>query len=383
MEIRIGEPYQVKGSKSCLKEHYDTFQYVPLLANLKKLLCDESVLEEMERFPNRIHHDGTIEDFCDGSIFREHPIFSTDPNALQIIAYYDEVEMCNPLGSHVKKHKLGIVFYTLGNIHPKYRSCLRAINLALVATVPVIERHGINNILRPFVSDLNDLATQGVTVFRKGCEQIFKGALLAFLADNLASNFLGGFKLSFTFAFRSCRTCLVTTAKLSESFFSESSLLRTKDSYVKHCSLLHGPLSDHYSKTYGINNRSCLLDVLHFSMLGGGLPHDAMHDILEGIAPLEIKLLLLHCISRKFFSLIEYNKSLIDFSYGYTEMISQFLFLAVFSMEMAVSVQVLPKCFCYVEYCLLLLDLGYQRMTYIGSVSYFCGKLLILFCVLL
>ena len=27
--------------------------------------------------------------------------FSQDPHALQIIAYYDEVELCNPLGTHV------------------------------------------------------------------------------------------------------------------------------------------------------------------------------------------------------------------------------------------------------------------------------------------
>ena len=97
-----------------------------------------------------------MEDFCDGSLFQKHALFSKDPHALQIIAYYDEVKMCNPLGSHIKKHKLGIVFFTLGNIHPKYRSTLRAINLVLVATVPVIERHGINEIMKPFLSDLSE-----------------------------------------------------------------------------------------------------------------------------------------------------------------------------------------------------------------------------------
>ena len=32
-------------------------------------------------------------------------------------------------------------------------------------------------------------------------------------------------------------------------------------------------------------------------MFGGGLPHDTMHDILEGVAQYEIKLLIRHCIS--------------------------------------------------------------------------------------
>ena len=39
--------------------------------------------------------------------------------------------------------------------------------------------------------------------------QLFKGGLLAFLADNLASNALGGFNFSFSMSFRYCRTCLV------------------------------------------------------------------------------------------------------------------------------------------------------------------------------
>ncbi len=276
-------------------------------------------MEEIEGCPNRIRSDGKIEDLCDGSLFHEHPLFSKDPYGLQIIAYYDEVEMCNPLGSHIKKHKLGIVFFTLGNIHPKYRSSLRVINLVLVATVPVIERHGINQILQPFITDLNNLTTTGVEIVINGSRRTFKGALLAFLADNLASNLLGGFKLSFSFAFRSCRTCLVTNTNLSSSYISDGFVLRSKESYVEQCCLVEGPLSEHFSKVYGINKRSCLLDVLHFPMFGGGLPHDAMHDVLEGVAPLEIKLLLLHGISQQFFTLAEYNEKLINFSYGYTE----------------------------------------------------------------
>ena len=50
--------------------------------------------------------------------------------------------------------------------------------------------------------------------------------------------------------------------------------------------MLHGDVSNHYSKTYDINRRSSLLDVKYFNMFEGGLPHNTLHDILEGIAPL-------------------------------------------------------------------------------------------------
>ena len=51
--------------------------------------------------------DGLLADYCDGSVYKSHPLFSRNKQGLQIIAYYDDVEVCNPLGSKAKKHKLG------------------------------------------------------------------------------------------------------------------------------------------------------------------------------------------------------------------------------------------------------------------------------------
>ena len=51
--------------------------------------------------------DDSLCDFCDGSLFKERDFFKEHPNALQVFLYYDDLEICNPLGSNVKKHKLG------------------------------------------------------------------------------------------------------------------------------------------------------------------------------------------------------------------------------------------------------------------------------------
>ena len=106
-------------------------------------------------FPLLLHTDGILEDVCDGTLFSEHPLFGNDPYALQIISFFDELELCNPLGTHVKKHKPAIVLFTLGNIQPKYRSSLRLIHLVIAATAPVVERHGIDSVLQPFIQDLS------------------------------------------------------------------------------------------------------------------------------------------------------------------------------------------------------------------------------------
>ena len=51
--------------------------------------------------------DELLEDFCDSPKFKSHPLFGSKQNALQILLYFDECELCNPLGSFRKKHKLG------------------------------------------------------------------------------------------------------------------------------------------------------------------------------------------------------------------------------------------------------------------------------------
>jgi len=168
-----------------------------LLQSLHNLLSDATVIDQIEQSSNRVHSDGTLHDICDGELFRLH-MFLQDPLALQKIAFYGEVELCNPLGNHVKKHKLSILLFTLGNIDPKFRSTLCVIHL-VVATPPVID-HGLDAIMEPFILDLKTLATDGIVSSVNGIERTFKGALLAFLADNLASHSIAGFKESFSFS---------------------------------------------------------------------------------------------------------------------------------------------------------------------------------------
>lgn len=45
-------------------------------------------------------------DFCDGAIAKQSQIFSKK-ESMQILFYYDDLEICNPLGSRKKVHKLG------------------------------------------------------------------------------------------------------------------------------------------------------------------------------------------------------------------------------------------------------------------------------------
>ena len=51
--------------------------------------------------------DGLLGDYCDGELYAASALLQEDPCAWQVQLYYDELELCNPLGS--KKHKLGML----------------------------------------------------------------------------------------------------------------------------------------------------------------------------------------------------------------------------------------------------------------------------------
>ena len=66
-----------------------------------------------------------IEDYSDGKAFDSHPLFSVRKNAFQLFLYFNELEVCNQLGSRSKIHKLGKFGTTYGlqtvlwvQIHP-------------------------------------------------------------------------------------------------------------------------------------------------------------------------------------------------------------------------------------------------------------------------
>ena len=63
--------------------------------------------------------DGFMGDFCDGDACKSHPLFSRDEQALQILLYYDDLEVTNPLGSHTKVDKLGKILEQVHVIHVK------------------------------------------------------------------------------------------------------------------------------------------------------------------------------------------------------------------------------------------------------------------------
>ena len=151
---------------------------------VKQLLGKPEILAQVDNFSDS--KDQILRDYCDGRVYKSLSVFAADKKALQIIAYFDEIELCNLFGSSSKKHKLGCLFITLGNLHRSFCTSLKAIFLVAIAPSWVIIQHAIDEFLKPFVEDVKRLSSSGINLRVNGTVRHFCVGLLAFLVFNCA-----------------------------------------------------------------------------------------------------------------------------------------------------------------------------------------------------
>jgi hypothetical protein len=142
----------------------DGFYYVPILESIQALLSHPLVYDQVLSGPHS-SESSVMHDICDGSLFVNHPLFKAHPNALQIIVYYDEFTAVNPMAPTSRKHKLGAIYFSLGNIDPALRSRLEAVHLVCLFPYTMLDVYSIDEILRPLVTDIHKLQKVTVSVY--------------------------------------------------------------------------------------------------------------------------------------------------------------------------------------------------------------------------
>ena len=99
VEVFLGT--RMKTVRGQVKTVRDTGFIVPLKSTLQSLLNLPEIIDCLDN--PHISNNEYMRDICDGNSIQSHPVFSLDPQALQIILYVDELELVNPLGTHTKK----------------------------------------------------------------------------------------------------------------------------------------------------------------------------------------------------------------------------------------------------------------------------------------
>ena len=166
----------------------DKLVYIPVLKTLD-FIYKHPKIKEMMQSHSSSRKD--LNDFCDGDLFKSHPLFSKQKHAIQLQLFYDDFECANPLGSKKGIHKIGAIYFTLRNLSPKHNSMLLNIHLVALFHAQDIKTYGFSKILDPIVQDIKELETKGIRV--PLYEENVYGTIVQVTGDNLGLHSLFGF----------------------------------------------------------------------------------------------------------------------------------------------------------------------------------------------
>ena len=321
-ELSLGEKmkYFKKGNKRIISEASDTYIYIPIIESLRQILSS-SKIRNVLFCDNFSSCEGVYYDICDGTIYKDNEYFKVYKNALAIIIYHDDVEICNALGSKSGKHKLDLYYYTIVNLPPQYRSRHAAVRLIAIAKTKHVKEYGVNKILRTLVDDLITLY-DGVKL-NYGLNSItIYGKVVACTGDTLGQHLWAGFKEGVGASFQRCRHCYCNFDSMQKHFSEEEFTKRTKDSYERESTLIDDTEDNdtkEFLKTlYGINYKSILTELPGFDIINQ-LPQDIMHTIAEGVFHYEGSLILRYFNNVNDITLDQINGCIESHNYGHAE----------------------------------------------------------------
>jgi len=322
-EIVLGNKmkYKRKGRKRIITEAQDKFVYIPIIESLQQLFKDLRMRKELLKKPMECGEKGFLFDFQDGQIFKNDSYFKDHHEAVALVIFHDEVEVCNPLGSKAGKHKLDMYYYTIANLSPKFRSRHCAVRLLAIAKSTLVKSYGVDCMLKPIVNDLMILYNGVDLMYENKILRVY-GKVIACTGDTLGQHLWAGFKEGVGVAFSKCRHCHCDFESMQTSFREENFVLRNKVNHKREANLIESApteaAKETFSLLYGINNKSILLTLPDFDVIKQ-LPQDVMHTIAEGVLQYETRLILLNYIKNNQLTLEQINGAIEKHSYGYTE----------------------------------------------------------------
>ena len=176
-------------------KNHKSFQYISILKSLQHILDCQTILDQavnlnnVDNQPQRTcaHLYKTI---FDGAFFFENGLLSKQ-ESISLILYIDEFEICNPLGTSRKKHKICGLYWILGNLPPGCNSALSFIYLAALIKSNDLKCYGYEKVLKPVINDLIILDQSGIFLSKLG--RTVKGTVQCVVADNLGAHSIAGF----------------------------------------------------------------------------------------------------------------------------------------------------------------------------------------------
>lgn len=289
------------------------FQYVPVTKTLTAVLNNKVLFDLIHS--EKKSTDGKMRSYLDGSAAENHPLISEYPFTIRINMHCDDFDTPNPLGAKTGIHKITEINFQIQNLPPKENARLRAVFVLAYAYREDLPEDGIGIMLEPFFLEMQQLeSADGVEVNVNGRPYTLRATLVTGSADAAAAHeALGLYSPSCR---RFCSTCTILKQDFHKDVLA-SGTLRTKQVHQQHVREL-GVRSEEYMRThYGVQRNTALWRKAPFADFPQAMIKDGMHDILKGLAPMEIKLALHEfCFVKKYFDVYHFNYRIQSFNYG-------------------------------------------------------------------
>lgn len=143
---------------------------------------------------------------------------------ISLALYIDEFEVCNPLGTSRKIHKIVAVYWVILNVPTKFRAGLTSIQLRVLGKSVDVKKFGYENFLEPLIKDLKHVEQHGV--FVEALKRSVGAKLFCVCADHLGAHGLAGFRECFIVD-KFCRFCLISRSQIATVKPSEFPLSST------------------------------------------------------------------------------------------------------------------------------------------------------------
>ncbi|XP_035707361.1 uncharacterized protein LOC118435427 isoform X1 [Folsomia candida] len=292
-EIKLGSHFKFDKIKGMMQEKIDNAYHFQLSETLPTILSKYYKVADSIQVNSSSEY---FENFKSGSHYNN---FKNNPLCLQI--YYDDVEICNPLGSKAKIHKLAMFYFIIANFPNHSNRKLENIFPLIVVKSKFVKEYGMNLILQPLVYELNSLHENSQRLSFLENTPFSHIQVLQFCGDNLGMHTIFGFAESFNANFR-CRFCKLDREQTFTAIEESVNRRRNLENYERDLEVGNVSLT-------GIRERSILNDIKGFNVTNNFAP-DIMHDILEGICVTELKLFLKHVTQNRILSVSEINHRL-------------------------------------------------------------------------
>ena len=290
----------------------ESYQYVPIAESLKVLMEDETFLRQ--RMNDPYHHDpNVIQDVRDGDCFRTNQFFMDNPEAVPLILFSDELEVCNPLGSGKTRHKINCTYFSTMHIQPALRSKVQAVQLVSLVSSKTWKKYGNHACNQKLISDLAILETEGIIV-QKPTERRVLAGLQYIVGDNLGQHTLAEMNQVFSSG-RICRWCKVSYKEVCKEGLTHKGCKEGFDpddwtvaAYEELAN--NAEEEDNETDTLGIKRHCCFNQLQSFHCILQ-MPACIGHDFYEGCFAYDVQFFVDFIINKeKLVSEEQFNESL-------------------------------------------------------------------------